>query len=188
MPIMRGLWLHYPDDAKAVACEDQYLWGDSVMVAPVVEKGATHRTVYLPKGAWFDFWTGERLEGGREISRPVDQETLPLYVKAGGIVPMGPVKQYVEEKVDGPVSISVYPGADGAGFLYEDDGKTFAYRKGEWMGLQMKWDDAGKKLRLRLAEGSKLLGAVAGKRKFELRVGEKTRDFEFAGKPLDIEI
>jgi alpha-glucosidase (family GH31 glycosyl hydrolase) len=188
MPIMRGLWLHYPDDAKAVACEDQYLWGRDVMVAPVVEKGATHRTVYLPHGAWFDFWTAERLEGGREISRAVDLETLPLYVRAGAILPLGPVKQYVEEKVDEPVSISVYPEANGAGFLYEDDGKTFAYRKGEWMGLEMKWDDVGRKLHLRLAEGSKLLGAVASKRKFEIKVGEKTRDVEFAGQPLVVGI
>jgi alpha-glucosidase/alpha-D-xyloside xylohydrolase len=186
MPVMRALWLHYPDDAKAVACGDQYLWGDCVMVAPVVEKGVLHRSVYLPSGAWFDFWTGERVEGGRELSRAVDLDTLPLYVKAGGIVPMGPVKQYTEEKVEGPVTIAVYPGANGTGFLYEDDGKTFAYRQGEWMGVEMKWDDAGRKLHLRLADGSKLLGAVSGSRKFALRVGEKAKAFEFAGKPVEV--
>jgi alpha-glucosidase/alpha-D-xyloside xylohydrolase len=77
MPILRALWLHYPDDPKAVACGDQYLWGRDVLVAPVVEEGATSRRVYLPRGAWYDFWSGDRLEGGAEISRKVDLETMP---------------------------------------------------------------------------------------------------------------
>ncbi|MGH9742767.1 MAG: glycoside hydrolase family 31 protein, partial [Candidatus Acidiferrum sp.] len=87
MPIMRALWLHYPDDPKAVACGDEYLWGRNMLVAPVVEKGATTRLVYLPAGNWYDFWTGEQMEGGREISRSVDLETLPLYIRAGSILP-----------------------------------------------------------------------------------------------------
>jgi alpha-glucosidase/alpha-D-xyloside xylohydrolase len=99
MPIMRALWMHFPDDPKAVACGDQYLWGQNTLVAPVYEKGATTRRIYLPKGAWYDFWTGERLEGGREITRQVDLETLPLYVRAGSLLPLGPVKQYVDEQV-----------------------------------------------------------------------------------------
>ena len=94
MPVMRALWLHYPDDAAAVARGDQFLWGRDLLVAPVVEQGATARKVYLPRGSWYDFWNGERVEGGREISRTVDLETMPLYVRAGAIVPMGPVKQY----------------------------------------------------------------------------------------------
>jgi alpha-glucosidase (family GH31 glycosyl hydrolase) len=78
MPIMRALWLHFPDDPKAVECGDQYLCGRNVLVAPLVEKGTTTRRVYLPRGDWYDFWTNERVEGGREISRPVDLETMPL--------------------------------------------------------------------------------------------------------------
>ena len=98
-PIMRALWLHFPDDPKAVECGDQYLWGRNVLVAPVVEKGATSRRVYLPRGDWYDFWTGERVEGGREITRPVDLETIPLYVREGSILPLGPVKQFSGEIV-----------------------------------------------------------------------------------------
>ena len=79
MPVMRALWLHYSDDPVAAARGDQYLWGRDLLVAPVVEKGATERRVYLPHGTWHDFWTGERHEGGREITRTVDLETLPLY-------------------------------------------------------------------------------------------------------------
>src|SRR5205807_3148811 len=100
MPIIRALWLHYPGDAQAVARGDEYLYGRDILVAPVVEKGATSRSLYLPRGMWYDFWTREKLEGGREISRKVDLETMPLYVRAGAVIPMGSVKQYSEEKVD----------------------------------------------------------------------------------------
>ena len=153
LPMMRSLWLHYPNDPAAVARGDEYLWGRDILVAPVVEKGATERKLYLPHGAWYDFWTNEKHDGGREITRKVDLETIPLYVRAGAIVPMGPVKQYTAEKVDGPLDISVYPGADGSFLLYEDDGSSFDYRKGEWMGIQMAWNDARKALTLRLAAG-----------------------------------
>jgi alpha-glucosidase (family GH31 glycosyl hydrolase) len=186
MPIMRALWLHYPDEAKAVACSDQYLWGRDVLVAPVVEQGAASRRVYLPRGGWYDFWTGERVDGGKEIERNVDLETMPLYVRAGSIVPQGPVKQYTAEEVDQPDTITVYPGADASFLLYEDDGKSFNYRKGEWMGVQMKWDDSGRKLSLRLAEGSRML--VPGKKRFEIKVGDKTRSVVFDGKPVEVTV
>jgi alpha-glucosidase/alpha-D-xyloside xylohydrolase len=183
MPIMRALWLHFPDDPKAVECGDEYLWGKSVLVAPVVAKGATTRDVYLPRGGWYDFWTGERLDGGREISRPVDLETTPLYVREGSIVPLGPVKQYTDEKVDEPFSISIYPGADASFLLYEDDGRSFNYRKGEWMGVQMTWNDARKTLRLELAPGSRMLPPRA--RAITVQLAEMTKSITFEGKPVE---
>src|SRR5436853_1138037 len=105
LPIMRALWLHHSDDPAAVARGDEYLWGRDILVAPVVEKGATSRRLYLPRGTWFDFWTDAAVDGGREIERAVDLATLPLYVRAGAIVPMGPVKQYTSEPLDGPLSL-----------------------------------------------------------------------------------
>jgi alpha-glucosidase/alpha-D-xyloside xylohydrolase len=179
MPIMRALWLEFPNDAKAVACGDQYLWGKSVMVAPVVEKGATSRQVYLPKGDWFDFWTGEKVEGGRKLSRAVDLETMPLYVRGGSILPLGPVKQYTGERVDEPLSIFIYPG-DASFLLYEDDGKSFNYRKGEWMGIEMTWNEEQRRLTLHLAEGSRMLAPL--RRNFEVHLGEQKRTVEFDGK------
>jgi alpha-glucosidase (family GH31 glycosyl hydrolase) len=184
MPVMRALWIHYPDDPKAVACGDQYLWGKSIMVAPVVEKDATTRKVYLPKGDWYDFWTNERTEGAREITRTVDLETMPLYVRAGAILPLGPVKQYTAEKVDQPCSISIYPGADGSFLLYEDDGSSFNYRKGDWMGIQMAWNDATRKLTLHLAEGSRMLPPT--QRKLEVQLGKDTQSVVFDGKPQTV--
>jgi alpha-glucosidase (family GH31 glycosyl hydrolase) len=184
MPIMRALWLHFPDDPKAVECGDQYLWGRNVLVAPVLEKGATTRRVYLPRGAWYDFWTHERVEGGREISRPVDLETMPLYVREGSLLPLGPVKQFAGEKVDEPLSISIYPGADASFLLYEDDGASFNYRKGEWTGIQMDWNDARKILSLQLASGSRMLPSAS--RAFKIKMAGTTRNVAFDGKLIQV--
>ena len=186
LPVMRALWLHYPDDATAVLRGDEYLWGRDVLVAPVVEKGATTRNVYLPRGDWYDFWTEEKLAGGREISKAVDLATTPLYVRAGAILPLGPVKQYTAEKVDAPLTLVVYPGADGAFTLYEDDGATFDYQRGEFTKIQINWNNGRRTLSLRLANGSKM----PPPRKIEIRVaGEKTtREAVFAGRALEIKL
>jgi alpha-glucosidase/alpha-D-xyloside xylohydrolase len=184
LPIIRALWLHYADDPRAVACDDEYLWGKSLLVAPVIEKGATTRRLYLPRGHWHDFWTGARIEGGHEITRPVDLETIPLYMRAGSILPMGPVKQFTSEKVEGSLSVFIYPGADASFLLYEDDGITFNYRSGESMEIEMSWTDARKKFEMHLASGSRLLSPEP--RRITLRMGEATREFAFEGKPLEV--
>ena len=186
VPIARALWLHYADDPRAVACADQYLWGPNLLVAPVVEKGASSRRVYLPAGDWYDFWTGERTQGGREINRQVDLATIPLYVAAGSLLPLGPVKQYVGEHSDQPLTISIYPGSDGNFLLYEDDGKSFDYRRGEWMGIEMAWHDKRRTLSLRLARGSKML--PPSPRKVELKLGETVRQIEFDGTPKEMRL
>ena len=156
LPIVRALWLHHADDPLAAARGDEYLWGRDILVAPVVEKGATSRRVYLPRGAWHDFWTERRLDGGREVDRAVDLATMPLYVRAGAIVPLGPVRQYTGERVDEPTTLRIYPGADGAFLLYDDDGRSFAYERGDWMGIDCRWDDARRTLTLALADGSRM--------------------------------
>lgn len=184
MPVMRSLWLHYPGDSKAVACGDQYLWGQSVLVAPVVEKGASTREIYLPRGGWYDFWTGELHEGGRDITRAVDLETMPLYVRAGSILPLGPVKQYATENVEQPLSISIFPGADASFLLYEDDGTSFNYRRGEWMGVQMTWNEMRRELTLHLADGSRMMPPM--RRNMEVKLEHATRSVVFDGRPLKV--
>jgi alpha-glucosidase/alpha-D-xyloside xylohydrolase len=183
---MRALWLHHPDDPQAAARGDQFLWGRDLLVSPVVEKAAISRRLYLPRGSWFDFWTEERVEGGREIDRAVDLATMPLHVRAGAIVPMGPVKQYVDEPVEGPLSVTIYPGADGAFTLYEDDGKTFAHRKGDFMRLAMTWNDAARRFSVALAPGSRMRPPAT--RAIEVRVAGTTRSerITFVGKPLQL--
>ena len=188
LPVMRGLWLHYPDDPAAVARGDEYLWGRDMLVAPVVEKGASERKLYLPRGAWYDFWAREKLEGGREISRPVDLATTPLYVRAGAVIPMGPVRQYTEEKVDGPLTLWVYPGSDGAFTLYEDDGKTFNYRRGDVMRLQSTWSDTDRTLKIQLAKGSRMLPPMT--RNIEVRVANEavSKAVVFKGRPVEVRL
>lgn len=186
LPIIRALWLHYPEDPKAVACSDEYLWGKNVLVVPVVEKGATTRQVYLPRGDWYDFWTNERIEGGREVIRNVDLGTMPLFVRAGSILPLGPVKQQVAEKSDEPLSISIYPGADASFLLYEDDGTSFNYRNGAWMGIQMEWSDALRALTLNLTPGSRMLPPL--RRNLEIKLEGNTRSLEFDGKLLKLSL
>ena len=182
LPVMRALWLHYPDDPRAAERGDEYLWGRDILVAPVSEKGAASRKLYLPRGDWYDFWTEEKLEGGREVSRPVDLATMPLYVRAGTVLPMGPVRQYAAEKVQGPVTFTVYPGSDGEFVMYEDDGASFNYDHGEFMRLKTRWDGRQRHLTLDLAEGSRMLGPSP--RPIEVRIagGKVTRQVSFDGK------
>jgi alpha-glucosidase (family GH31 glycosyl hydrolase) len=185
MPIIRALWLHYPQDAIAVGRGDEYLWGRNILVAPVVEAGATSRQLYLPQGNWFDFWTGERVAGGREITRKVDLETLPVYVCGGSILPMGPVKQYTAEKIDVPLSIVIYPGADSKFLLYEDDGISFQYRTGNWMGIEMAWNDSRRLLTLDLARGSRMLEPI--QRHLDVTLENTTRRITFDGHPVAVQ-
>ena len=186
MPIMRALWVHHPDEVNAVARGDEYLWGRDILVAPVVEQGATTRRAYLPNGLWHDFWTEERVEGGREVERSIDLATMPLWVRAGAVIPMGPVRQYVDEPTDGPMTLVVYPGADGSSTWYDDDGISFDYRHGEWRRMEMTWQDAARRLTLRLARGSRV--PDAGARRFEVRVAgaTATRTVEFTGRPIEL--
>jgi alpha-glucosidase (family GH31 glycosyl hydrolase) len=188
MPVLRALWLHYPDDPAAAARGDEYLWGRDILVAPVTEKGATARALYLPRGAWFDFWTSERIEGGREISRPVDLATMPLYIRAGAVLPLGPVRQFTGEKVDGPLTVAIYPGANGALSLYEDDGISFDYRRGAWMGIEMAWNQAQRVLSMRLANGSRMLPPERRNIEVKLATGGEARSVVFEGRPLEVRL
>ena len=188
LPILRAMWLHHPDDPAAVARGDQYFWGRDMLVAPVVEKGATSRRVYLPRGTWFDFWTEQRVQGGSEIDRAVDLATMPLYVRAGAVIPMGPVKQYTAEPLDGPLSFTVYPGADGTFELFEDDGRSFEYRQGGWMGITCRWNDRSRRLSLSLTGGSKMRPPLVRDIEVRLAGTPAAQRSKFAGRPITIQL
>ncbi len=126
--LMRALFQDWPSDPKARNVSDEFLFGRSLLVAPVVADDLS-RDVYLPEGVWFDFWTGERAETGTQtVSCPLDR--IPLYVKAGSVLPVGPEVQYAAEKPWDSLQIRVYPGADGTFVLYEDEGDGYGYEKG----------------------------------------------------------
>jgi alpha-glucosidase (family GH31 glycosyl hydrolase) len=188
LPIIRALWLHYPDDPTAVARGDQYLWGRDILVAPVVEKGATSRRLYLPRGAWFDFWTEDKTDGGRDIDRAVDLATMPLYVRAGAIIPMGPVKQYTAEPVDGPLAVTVYPGADGSFEMFEDDGTSFEYRRGGWMGIAFTWTDRDRRLSMALMPGSRMRAPLVRDVVVRIAGQPATQSVTFSGRPLSLKL
>src|SRR5262249_25849236 len=120
------------------------------------------------------------------VERAVDLATMPLYVRGGAILPLGPVRQYTSEPSDEPLTLVVYPGADGTSVWYEDDGKSFDYQRGEYMRVEMTWRDAAKRLSLRLTPGSKMLAPAT--RRIQLRVAgsQLMKMVEFSGKPIDV--
>lgn len=132
LPVMRPLLLEYPDDEQALAVNDQFLLGTDVLVAPVVRPGQTKRMVYLPAGAWVDYWTDERLEGGRHVIVDAPLDTLPLFVREGAIVPLASERMSTETEAE-ELALHLYPSTAGLPSeysLYEDDGRTFSYAEG----------------------------------------------------------
>lgn len=136
----------------------------------------------------YDFWTREKMEGGREITRKIDLETIPLYVRAGAVLPMGPVRQYTSEQVKGPLTILIHPGSDGAFSLYEDDGNTFNHRRGEYVRLNFAWNDRQRRLTLRPGNGPKMMGAAKRNMVFQIAGESHARELEFSGRPMEIRL
>lgn len=140
-PFMRALWMDFPDDANVANISDEYMYGPALLIAPVTEQGATNRPVYLPAGCdWYNFWTNEKLRGGETITVTAPIDTIPVFVRAGSIIPLGsPVLN--EEQTQAIASVRVYPGADAAFTLFRDDGKTYAYESGKDSITRLHWDD-----------------------------------------------
>ncbi|MBN8249038.1 MAG: glycoside hydrolase family 31 protein, partial [Verrucomicrobia bacterium] len=147
-PIMRPLLWHHQNDPVAVSCGDQFLLGRDLLVAPVLRQGAVARSVYLPNDVWFNFWTGERLAGGRHVVADAPLDTLPLFVRAGGIVPLGPRQHYVGERPTDTVLLHCWPGAAGELAWYEDDGSTNAYESGHCLRRTLSSTTRGRTFRL----------------------------------------
>ncbi|MCX7973423.1 MAG: DUF5110 domain-containing protein [Candidatus Aminicenantes bacterium] len=186
LPFIRALWIHYPDDEKALQCGDEYLWGRDILVAPVVEKGATKRVIYLPEGRWYDFWTNNPVMGKQEIIRYVDLSLLPLYVRAGAIIPLGPVIQYTEQPTPDPLTINIYAGADGFFQLYEDDGRSLDYQQGMGRWINFSWKDKERLLRIELDPKSILPLPTPLKMEIRLIPERKSQSIIFEGRPLEI--
>ena len=191
LPMMRALWLHYPKDPEAVNLGTEYLWGRDLLVAPVVEKGAQVRRLYLPDGQWFDWWTGEKLSGRRWVERPVDLATIPLYARAGAIVPLDPVRQYTAEPATEPTTLRVFPGANGVATLYDDDGQSLGYRDNtdpQTVWIRLRWDDAARLLSLDLDPRQ---AQWSGKSRFfrvEIAGANMARPVEFRGMPVEVRL
>ena len=156
LPLIRALWLEFPNDEQTFLIDDSYLWGDSFLVAPVYQKQAKERRVYLPKGTWWNFWNDERIEGGGWVNRQIALDTIPLFVKAGSIVPIGPTKQHTSERSSELMTLRVYPGASGTFTWFEDDGESFEYEKGKDLRVQCDWNDSIRTLTLAIDPASSI--------------------------------
>ena len=134
--------------------DDQWMFGPALMPCPVSEYGARSREVYFPEGDWYDFYSGARMSGGRSLTVDAPYERIPLYVRAGSIIPFGPEMQWSDEKPAEEIRLYVYAGADAEFTLYEDDGLTFAYEDGACARIPIRWDDAARTLTVGAREGA----------------------------------
>jgi alpha-D-xyloside xylohydrolase len=139
---MRPLAMDYRTDVRALNIGDQYMYGPAFLVSPVTEPGATTRRLYLPQGKWYDFWSGTSTTGGNVIDAAAPLDRMPLYIRAGSILPMGPELEWSTQKPADPIEVRVYRGADGDFTIYEDENDTYNYEKGAYSTIPLHWDDS----------------------------------------------
>lgn len=145
--IQRPLVMDWRNDLKTRNVGDEFMFGPALLVSPVLKQDATRRTVYLPESKqWYDFWSGESFNGNQEIEADAPLDKLPLFVRAGSIIPLGPEIMYADEKPDGPVELRIYPGADGKFDLYSDAGDGYDYEKGKYSIIPIRWSEADRTL------------------------------------------
>lgn len=139
-PLMRPLFLEFPNDTKTFNLEDEWLVGRGLLAAPVLTTGGKRR-VYLPAGTWYDFHNGTKLQGPQTLSLTVPLDGIPLYVRAGSLLPLGPVMQSTGQAPTDPLELRIYPGTDARFSLYEDDGTTYQYERGAASRIPFLWDN-----------------------------------------------
>ena len=153
--IQRPLVMDWRNDANTRYVDDQFMFGPSLLVNPVTVAGAAERLLYLPSApAWYDFWTGETLQGSQQILAKAPLDRIPLFVPAGSILPLGPATEYAGQEPAAPIELRIYPGADGNFTLYQDQGDGYQYEGGAHATVPLHWDDMAKTLHLGARQGS----------------------------------
>lgn len=171
---MRPLFMDYPDDPNVYDIGNEYLWGRNILVSPITDPETNNWKVYLPAGNdWWDFNSNNRLEGGQSIDISVDIATIPLFVKAGSIIPIGPDVQYSDEKAWDNLDIIIYPGTDGTFTLYEDEFDNYNYEKGMYSTITFNWDDDQRIITIGEREGD--FPGILKSRKFNFKIVENAR-------------
>ena len=138
VPIMRPLLLEFPDDKTTYKIDTQFMVGENILVSPVMEPGSTSRWMYLPNGDWFDFWTREKFTGGKWIDAKAPMDQLPLFVRAGAVIPMQQIVQFTDQAPVDPITFEIFPSTEAKGICYEDDGISFAYQTGKYRFVELK--------------------------------------------------
>jgi len=154
--MMRPLVMDFRTDEAVWDVWDQYLFGPALMINPVTDYQARSRSVYLPRtpGGWYDFWTGEAEAAGQTLDAPAPYDSIPVFVRAGSIIPIGPELQFTDEIPADPITLYVYAGANGEFTLYEDDGLSYGYEQGEFSEIPLSYDEATSTLSLGARSGS----------------------------------
>lgn len=167
---MRPLVMDFPSDVKALDQNDEYMFGQAFLVAPVLTSGARTWSVYTPAtpGGWYDWWTEKKVQGGRTAMLDAPLEKLPVLVRAGSIVPLAPVTQYAGDKTDGTLELRIYPGADANFTLYEDEGTNYNYEHGAFSEISMHWSQA--RHALTIADRRGTFSGMAARRKFRVHL------------------
>lgn len=177
--MMRALAFDFRADARARDIADQFMFGPALLVNPVTTYQARSRPVYLPKTAgWYDFWTGTAFAGGQTIEAPAPYESMPLYAKAGSIIPLGPELNYTSEKPADPLTLIVYDGANGAFTLYEDEGLNYDYEQGAFARIPIRWNETTRTLTIGKREGS--FQGMLQKRTFNVVLVSKAKRVGFS--------
>jgi alpha-D-xyloside xylohydrolase len=181
--MMRPLVMDFQNDPGSREIADEYMFGPAFLVAPVTTYQARSRSVYLPPtdGGWYDFWSGKNIAGGQTIDAPAPYDAMPLFIRAGSIIPFGPEIQYTGEKPADPVTLRIYAGADGQFTLYEDDGLTYDYEKKSFATIPIGWDEKNRTLTI-----GKRSGAFKGmlkKRTFNVVLISKEKPVSFSFTP-----
>jgi len=183
--LMRGLVMDFEGDRRAWNIADEYIFGPAFLVAPVTEYKARSRKVYLPTGTtWYDFYTGRSARGGQTITAAAPYERMPLFVRAGSIVPIGPAIQHTGNNSHSPVTLDVYTGASASFSLYEDDGTSRQYLHGQYSRIPLTWNERTKTLTIGAREGNGYSG-MAGRRVINVRWMRpgSARPLDLDGKP-----
>ena len=188
--LMRGLPMDYPADPEVRDLSDQWMLGPALMCCPVYEYQARSRCVYFPEGRWYDFYTGESIEGGRRLCVAAPYERIPLYVRAGSLLPLGPDMEWSDQKPADPLTLLIYPGADARFTLYEDDGLSYGYEKGQYATIGLHWDDAGRTLRIDDRQGA--FPGMLQERVFDICLKDParpaSRQVRYDGKSLTVKL
>ncbi|MCB9423367.1 MAG: DUF5110 domain-containing protein, partial [Ardenticatenaceae bacterium] len=200
--MLRALPFDFRGDSATYNCSDQFMFGPALLVNPVttpmyytsgskpVDDAKRTRPVYLPTGTdWYDFWTDQRYSGGQTIEAVATLDTMPLFVRAGSIVPMGPPRQHVNDLPDAPVELHVYGGGNGRFHLYEDEGDNYNYEAGAFSTIQIHWEDRARCLTL-----EKRVGQYPGmpeQQKFHIVLHESakriTKHVSYTGESIEVE-
>jgi alpha-D-xyloside xylohydrolase len=201
--MMRALMMDFPSDKKVSDINNEYMFGKSILVCPVTDSMYTSRSngettvdfntvkkqkLYLPNGTqWFDFWTGEKFNGGQEVEKETPIDIMPLYVKAGSILPIGPFQQYTYEKKPDSLEIRVYEGADGNFTLYEDEGDNYNYEKGKYSTIDFAWNNKTRTLTIKDRKGS--FPGMLQKRTFNIvTVNNNNKTVLYEGKAVAVKL